>query len=241
MAPQHRLHREQSQNPERYGSNPQIADGDPRQDSQHRVGDQSCRKAIHTQFPGKPTARDFANAPATWLRPQLSSAPRLIPRAANFWCTGEDSNLRTSLGGTDLQSVGFNHSPTCAKAFRRCGRRVAPADRAIPSADTQKRLLMKRSQSQVNFAKQGNQGRAQRQSRRSLHAGKVPNGVRWKNLLRHYKPTPPPDGKLVPSFILWSWRRDSNPRPSDYKSDALPTELRQQFRGQLRLRANQSL
>ena len=27
---------------------------------------------------------------------------------------------------------------------------------------------------------------------------------------------------------LWSWRRDSNPRPSDYKSDALPTELRQQ-------------
>ena len=30
------------------------------------------------------------------------------------WCTGKDSNLRTSLGGTDLQSVGFNHSPTCA-------------------------------------------------------------------------------------------------------------------------------
>ena len=25
-----------------------------------------------------------------------------------------------------------------------------------------------------------------------------------------------------------SWRRDLNPRPSDYKSDALPTELRQQ-------------
>ena len=41
--------------------------------------------------------------------------------------------------------------------------------------------------------------------------------------------------------VLWSWRRDSNPRPSDYKSDALPTELRQQFRGQLRLRANLSL
>ena len=52
----------------------------------------------------------------------------------------------------------------------------------------------------------------------------------WKNLLRHYKPSPPPDGEFVPSFILWSWRRDSNPRPSDYKSDALPTELRQQIR-----------
>src|SRR5208337_479584 len=28
--------------------------------------------------------------------------------------------------------------------------------------------------------------------------------------------------------VSWSWRRDSNPRPSDYKSDAVPTELRQQ-------------
>ena len=32
-----------------------------------------------------------------------------------------------------------------------------------------------------------------------------------------------------PSLPLWSWRRDLNPRPSDYKSDALPTELRQQY------------
>src|SRR5580700_3608894 len=30
------------------------------------------------------------------------------------------------------------------------------------------------------------------------------------------------------SLKCWSWRRDLNPRPSDYKSDALPTELRQQ-------------
>ena len=102
---------------------------------------------------------------------------------------------------------------------------------ALSPPQTPKSRPGKRSQSQVNFAKQGNQGRVQRQSRRSLHAGKVPNGVRWKNLLRHYKPSPPPDGKLVPSFILWSWRRDSNPRPSDYKSDALPTELRQQISG----------
>ena len=25
----------------------------------------------------------------------------------------------------------------------------------------------------------------------------------------------------------WSWREESNPRPADYKSAALPTELRQ--------------
>jgi hypothetical protein len=29
------------------------------------------------------------------------------------------------------------------------------------------------------------------------------------------------------SVAIWSWRRDLNPRPSDYKSDALPAELRQ--------------
>ena len=32
-----------------------------------------------------------------------------------------------------------------------------------------------------------------------------------------------------PHFLKWSWRRDLNPRPSDYKSDALPAELRQPF------------
>jgi hypothetical protein len=40
---------------------------------------------------------------------------------------------------------------------------------------------------------------------------------------------------------IWSWRRESNPRPSDYKSDALPTELRQQTGESARLRANLSL
>ena len=29
------------------------------------------------------------------------------------------------------------------------------------------------------------------------------------------------------NILKISWRRDLNPRPSDYKSDALPTELRQ--------------
>src|SRR5581483_226393 len=48
-------------------------------------------------------------------------------------------------------------------------------------------------------------------------------------------PSPPPAGQfllnatLAAELVLWSWRRDSNPRPSDYKSDALPTELRQQL------------
>ena len=47
------------------------------------------------------------------------------------------------------------------------------------------------------------------------------------------QPSPPPAGQflamLAVELVLWSWRRESNPRPSDYKSDALPTELRQQL------------
>ena len=35
----------------------------------------------------------------------------------------------------------------------------------------------------------------------------------------------------VLKLVLWSWRRDLNPRPPDYKSGALPTELRQQIPG----------
>src|SRR6478672_7835326 len=47
-------------------------------------------------------------------------------------------------------------------------------------------------------------------------------------------PSPPPAGQFLllcslAELVLWSWRRESNPRPSDYKSDALPTELRQQL------------
>ena len=55
----------------------------------------------------------------------------------------------------------------------------------------------------------------------------------WKNLLRRYcRVRRLPDNSyttLAAELVLWSWRRDSNPRPSDYKSDALPTELRQQL------------
>ena len=33
----------------------------------------------------------------------------------------------------------------------------------------------------------------------------------------------------VAGRIVWSWWTDSNPRPADYKSAALPTELHQRF------------
>jgi hypothetical protein len=36
-----------------------------------------------------------------------------------------------------------------------------------------------------------------------------------------------PCSRLSGIWIVWSWRRDLNPRPPDYKSGALPAELRQ--------------
>jgi hypothetical protein len=39
-------------------------------------------------------------------------------------------------------------------------------------------------------------------------------------------------------ILEWSWRRELNPRPSDYKSDALPTELRQHLANSTELRGN---
>ena len=59
---------------------------------------------------------------------QFTTAAHKIKWCNVFWCTGKDSNLRTSLGGTDLQSVGFNHSPTCANFLGRCSR-YAPSSR----------------------------------------------------------------------------------------------------------------
>ena len=38
-----------------------------------------------------------------------------------------------------------------------------------------------------------------------------------------------------PANSWWSWRRELNPRPSDYKSDALPAELRQRRSNRVRI------
>src|SRR5438270_13392479 len=94
VAPPHpALKREQSKNHQGPSSKLRIRDRRPRQHSKYDVRDKSCCKAIHC---------------LQILRDQRSGF--------HHWCTGKDSNLRTSLGGTDLQSVGFNHSPTCALA-----------------------------------------------------------------------------------------------------------------------------
>ena len=89
-------------------------------------------------------------------------------RLTKSWCTGKDSNLRTSLGGTDLQSVGFNHSPTCAKTFGRCGC-CASSSRLhqTGAARTHTRNPPAKRSTAFYFATQGNQG-SRKTPRRSL-------------------------------------------------------------------------
>ena len=97
------------------------------------------------------------------------------------------------------------------------------------------------NKSHFYFAKQGNQGRAKTTAKITARRETIRDRVPWKNLLRRLncRIRRLPDNSF---FVLWSWRRDSNPRPSDYKSDALPTELRQQTPGEsARLRASLSL
>ena len=80
-----RLDRKHCKYGNRHQPHPLITDRGPRQNSQDDVSQQRHYQAIH------------------WNR------------ISKCWCTGEDSNLRTSQGGADLQSAGFNHSPTCAE------------------------------------------------------------------------------------------------------------------------------
>jgi hypothetical protein len=115
----------------------------------------------------------------------------------NQWCTGKDSNLRTSLGGTDLQSVGFNHSPTCAKILGRCGCRTPsgrPPYRAAGKHSGQNPQT-KRSTRHFIFATQGNQDSSQtrRGDRRISDLDHcTPEKYEWSALEKPVAPLPNP-------------------------------------------------
>ena len=90
----------------------------------------------------------------------------------------------------------------------------------------------KNSESRINIAARyrmagcsvvavDNKARRNRATSKSL----VTQGCGEHPLLIH----PGPIGSIIRKqrSYLWSWREESNPRPADYKSAALPTELRQ--------------
>ena len=60
--------------------------------------------------------------------------------------------------------------------------------------------------------------------------------VWWRGVDLNHRRRTPTDLQSVPfghsgTPPLWSWRWDLNPQPADYKSAALPIELRQRLRG----------
>jgi hypothetical protein len=118
-------------------------------------------------------------------------------RAKNWW-TGEDSNLRSPQGAADLQSAGFSHSPTRpAKTIR--DTTAKSMSTALSEPDCCTGLLCNAEKARVR----------RHQPQRFYCEESV-------RILHHFP---------IPQRI--SWRRELNPRPSDYKSDALPAELRQ--------------
>jgi hypothetical protein len=196
VAAQNRLHAKQRQNQQRATAQLRVGNRKPRQQRERRITSQRLGQSAHG---------------ITYLLLSLH----------HHWCTGKDSNLRTSLGGTDLQSVGFNHSPTCAKTLGRCGclaHRPTPQTKRNPPSDSKPRTTFLRT-GKPRIAHQTREDHYTPENVRRVSVGKTcyaaikPAACRNSSLRCHY----------------WSWRRDLNPRPPDYKSGALPTELRQQF------------
>src|SRR5271156_4211911 len=113
------------------------------------------------------------------------------------WWTGEDSNLRSPQGAADLQSAGFSHSPTRPVKIFRDTTASRSCDRIDRTAVRGTSQCRKGSCPETPALALLSRG-----IRPLLFAGKSRS-------------------------LKLSWRRELNPRPSDYKSDALPTELRQ--------------
>jgi hypothetical protein len=216
------LEREQSKNQQCRPPDPEIAQRGKRQRTQNRVCDQRHCQATHKPLPRKSPTQ--------------------------YWCTGKDSNLRTSLGGTDLQSVGFNHSPTCAKpqgdAVVRSIRRAIKHNAHLPPRTGLSQTKFSQTQfsqtgfrklvSQITFRKSGKPRIAPTDYRAKITTSRIKLRMECVGktcCAATYRVLPPAGIRVLKNrfrtFAYWSWRRDLNPRPPDYKSGALPTELRQ--------------
>ena len=152
--------------------------------------------------------------------PNTSGCALLPNPAPQFkWCTGEDSNLRSSKERQIYSLLPLTARPP-VPIVSGCQTRCSPA---TPSN------LFHPSRLPIEAGAPEHTYLAGDSPARSEHAPDAGSprrkGSAFNNLRRpncRFK-------RLFPAFHLWSWRRDLNPRPSDYKSDALPAELRQPF------------
>ena len=146
-------------------------------------------------------------AVASFVCSTLPATPLAVktPAEVESWWTGKDSNLRSPQGAADLQSAGFSHSPT------RPRKSVRHQTSCIAT-----------SYGQTIQEREGQPSENTKRTRVQRHQ---PFHVIMPGFA-------PPHS---PAEIWWSWRRELNPRPSDYKSDALPAELRQRCSNRTRI------
>src|SRR5712692_4096622 len=105
---------------------------------------------------------------------------RSLHSKTDTWCTGEDSNLRSSQGAADLQSAAINHSATCAEM---------PILRTLHSSGNFRRGLSTRAENTCRLNKD-RKSPEYACARKPLHVGKIPNGVRWKICYAAATPVP---------------------------------------------------
>ena len=130
--------------------------------------------------------------------------------ASILWCTGEDSNLRSSKERQIYSLLPLTTRPPVpsSPADRKLCRSLTlfPPRRGLFSASTPARRTLRKIGA---LRLSGSTAEDRTGAENPLHTGKTDCAG---------------DPYRLPK---WSWRRDLNPRPSDYKSDALPAELRQ--------------
>jgi hypothetical protein len=122
---------------------------------------------------------------------------------------GAQGRIRTSVTRrvADLQSAAINHSATCASYACRLQTRIPSPFAPELTVDS-------------------TANRAEIALKEWCEACMPEENKHYNQIRPTFAASTRPD-QTTAARIVWSWRRDLNPRPSDYKSDALPTELRQ--------------
>ncbi len=142
------------------------------------------------------------------------------------WWTGEDSNLRRPQGPADLQSAAFDHSATCPVRLSSSGQALRGPNRrrVAPRASAQNSILLCRGlRNSQRVVRDTNRAQCPRWFECRINSKSSESWPARSPIHRRIAARP----ATRRARSSWSWRRDSNPRPSDYKSDALPAELRQ--------------
>ena len=186
---QQRANDEKSQQHQRQCTGLAGLHGEPCQTGQHRQ---------HHQRNNQPSVAARLKAHCPPLKTLLNADFAV----QNSWCTGEDSNLRSS-----KERQIYSLLPLTARPPVHSTRQRLPGHAATCLLSSRDQTSMEGSIETEPADQRNGRGGC---GRRAAH-------------LNHCKTVT----RKAAAAGNWSWRRDLNPRPSDYKSDALPAELRQ--------------